>query len=411
METTDILLISVLALTLLLSVFFALAEASLLRVSKFRARELAQSGDGRAKRLARLLARLAEVLNLILLLALLSQIGAATVTGLLAQRWFGNVGVSVASGILTLVLFVYGEAIPKTYAVRHAERAALLVSRPISALDRALGPVVRALVWLADIQMPGKGITTSPTVTEGELRLLADEARQEGEITEHDRELIERAFRFGDRRVDEIMVPRPDIVAVEVETPLDEVVEIALRHGHRRLPVYSGSLENVVGIVRLRDLIAAQRGGVEDLSQIVTRILAVPESRRVTSLLHEMQERNDHLALVVDEYGVTAGLVTVEDVAEELLGTISSDQAPHRIEKEGHDRWVVSGSLPVEDLETIGMAIPDGDWNTVAGLMLGLSGRLLDPGDRVRIGSFDLVVEELVGRRIIRVGISYEDET
>ena len=201
---------------------------------------------------------------------MLSQIGAATVTGLLAQNWFGNVGVSVASGVLTLVLFVYGEAIPKTYAVRHAETSALLVSGPITLLDRLLRPLVTAIVWLADIQLPGKGISASPTITEHELRLLAGEAEQEGEITEHDRELIERAFRFGDRRVDDIMVPRPDMVAVDINSDIDDVVEVALQSGHRRLPVFAESLENIIGVVRLRDLIEAQRNNIHLLKGVMS---------------------------------------------------------------------------------------------------------------------------------------------
>ena len=407
---TDILLISILVVTLLAAVFFALAEASLLRISKFRAQALAEEGNARAKRLARLLDRLPQVLNMILLLALLSQIGAATVTGLLAQNWFGSLGVSIASGVLTLVMFIYGEAIPKTYAVRHAETAALMVSAPIALLDRLLRPLVAAIVWLADIQLPGKGISASPTITEDELRLLAGEAEQEGEITEHDRELIERAFRFGDRRVDDIMVPRPDIVAVALESDIDDVVEVALQQGHRRLPVYSESLENIVGVVRLRDLIQAQRNDLHGLEGVMAPVHVVPESLRVTSLLSEMQERNDHLAIVVDEYGVTVGLVTVEDVAEELLGTMSPDQPPNQLEPAGTGHWTCSGALPVEDLELIGVEVPEGEWNTVAGLMLGLAGRLLTTGDEVHVPPFALRVDAVTGRRIIRVSVRNEEK-
>ncbi|MBW3666448.1 MAG: DUF21 domain-containing protein, partial [Actinobacteria bacterium] len=233
----DVPLLVLLAFALLLAVFLAAAESSLLRISEIRARSLAKTGDARARRVARLLARLPEVLNLILLLALLSQIGAATITGILAQRWFGNVGVTIASIVLTVLLFIYGEAIPKTYAIRHAEKTAKFVSSAIALLDRLLRPLVALLVWIADIQLPGPGITTTPTVTEEELKLLAGEAVHEGEITEQDRILIERAFRFGDRRADDIMVARPEIVAVDADTPLDEAIEAALRSGHRRIPV------------------------------------------------------------------------------------------------------------------------------------------------------------------------------
>lgn len=405
MDTNDALLIAGLIVALLSAVFLALAEASLLRISRFRAIGLAREGGRPAIRLARLLERLPAVLNLILFLALLSQVGAATLTGILAGRLTGSLGVTIASAVLTLVLFVYGEAIPKTYAVKHAERAALFVSGPISILDRILSPIVGVLVWIADAQLPGKGITTSPTVTEGELRLLAGEAAQEGEITGDDLDLIERAFRFGDRRVDDVMVPRLDVIAVAVDSHIDEAMNKALASGHRRLPVYTDNLDNVTGVVRLRDLVEAQRDGIDNLKQINKKPLVIPESLPITSLLTQMQDKNDHLAVVVDEYGVTVGLVTVEDIAEELLGAITDDQPLRELEQAGPDRWTAPGSLPVEDLSVLAIELPDGDWNTVAGLMLDQAGRILGPGDLVKIDHYDFKVESARGRRILRVSI------
>ena len=405
MTITDALLLTLLVVLLLMAVFLALAEASLLRVSEVRARTLASSGDKRARRLATLVERRAETLSVILLLALLSQIGAATIAGVLAQRWFGQLGITASSVVLTVVLFVYGEAIPKTYAVRHAEKTALAIAGPVLVMDRVLRPVVAALVWISDVQMPGKGITTSPTVTEEELRLLADEAAVEGEITHDDRQMIERAFRFGDRRADDVMVPRPDIVAVEENTSIIEALDTALAAGHRRLPIYSGVLENITGVVRLRDLIKVRDDPDVTLRDVAGEPLVIPESKRITSLLTEMQAHNNHLALVVDEYGVTVGLVTVEDVAAELLGTISDGHATEDLTTVGPSAWTAPGSLPVEDLESLGVEPPEGDWNTVAGLMLGVSGRLLKTGDEVTIGDFILTAEAVTRRRVVRVGI------
>lgn len=402
----DITLLALLVLALLLAVFLAAAEASLLRISEVRAHSLAESGDRRGQRVSDLLGRLPEVINLILLLALLSQIGAATITGVLAQRWFGNLGVTLGSVVLTIVLFVYGEAIPKTYAIRHAERTALVVSGPIRMLNRLLKPLVSLLVWVADIQLPGPGITTSPTITEDELKLLAGKAVHEGEITEHDRELIERAFRFGDRRVDDIMVARPDIVAVEADTPIEEGIDIALRAGHRRVPVYQDSLESVVGIAHLRDLITARDGAERTVGELARPHLVVPESKRISRLLTEMQEKGTHLAMVVDEYGVTVGLVTIEDVAEELLGSISHEPEEPEIEQMGEGRWVATGSLPVEDLgEALGVELPAGDWNTVAGMVMGLSGELLSPGEHVDFDGLRVIVRSVRDRRITEVEI------
>ena len=405
MNTTDVVLLSVLGLSLVLAAFLALAEASLLRITEFRARALAEAGNAPAQRLTQLLERLSEVLNLILLLALLSQIGAATITGFLAQRWFGTFGVTAASVLLTAVLFVYGEAIPKTYAVRHAERTSLLVAGPISVLERFLRPLVSALVWVSDIQLPGKGITTSPRVTEAELRLMAGDAAHEGEITQEDRELIERVFRFGDRKAEDIMVPRPDIVAVPVTATVEEALEVSLTSGHRRIPVFSGTLENVIGVVRLRDLIDMRHRQREDLSEIMGDPLATPESKPLASLLSDMQEEKTHLAIVVDEYGVTAGLVTVEDIAGALIGTISHGEEPSSITQVAVDQWEAAGSLPVDALAELDVELPEGDWNTVAGLMIGQAGRLLRPGEEIEVDSLRLRVDKVQGRRIMKVSI------
>jgi CBS domain containing-hemolysin-like protein len=404
MSTSEIALIALLVMLLLAAVFLAAAEASLLRISELRVKSLAEGDGPRAGRLLALLERLPAVLNMILLLALLAQIGAATVTGFLAQRLFGNIGVTVASVVLTFVLFVYGEAIPKTYAIKHSERTALRLAGPVAFLDRILRPFVALLVWVADVQLPGKGITTTPTVTEEELRLLAGRAAHEGEITEHDLELIERAFRFGDRSADDIMVPRPDMVAIEAEKSVDEAIDIALRAGHRRLPVFKDTLESIVGVVRLRDLIAKRDEGVVELRDVILTPLVVPESKKVSALLEDMRSDQNHLAIVVDEYGVTAGLVTIEDVAEELLGTLSEEGTPE-FEKVSDGRWRVVGSLPVEDLERVGMTIPDGDWNTAAGLMVGVAGRLLDVGDHVEINGLRMTAESVTRRRITLISI------
>ena len=402
--SSDIPLVITLVALLLFAVFLAAAEASLLRVPSVRVRSLAESGE--RGRLLDLVERLPQVLNLILFLALLAQIGSATVTGILAQRWFGNLGVTIASVVLTLVLFIYGEAIPKTYAVRHAERTARFVAGPITVLERALRPLVGLLVWVADIQLPGKGITTSATVTEDELKLLAVEAANEGEITEIDRDLIDRVFRFGDREVDDVMVPRPDIVAIDRTTSIDEAVTIALRSGHRRLPVFDTDLDHIEAVVQLRDLIEARDRGVTDVDSVAYPPLVVPESKRISGLLADMQEQNNHMAVVVDEYGVTVGIVTIEDVAEELLGSIS--EAPDRpnIQQLGPGRWRLVGSLPVEDLATeLGMEIPEGEWNTAAGMMLGVAGQLLTRGSTVEVDGYRMTVQDLKRRRIITIDV------
>ena len=384
-----------------MAMFVAAAETALLRIPAVRAASFADREGRSHRRLAGLLDELPRVLNAVLLTALLSQIAAATMAGILADRWFGPFGVTIASGVLTVLLFIYAEAIPKTYAVRHPDRVALFVSAPIAALELILRPIVSALVWIADIQMPGKGVATSPTVTEDELRRLAYRAAREGEITKGDLTMIERAFRLGDRRADDLMVPRADIVAIPESATIESAVLLALESGHKRLPIYRSSVEDIVGVVRLSDLVAA-----EDRSAPVAGLaelpLLVPESKRIFELLREMQTSGTHLAVIVDEFGGTAGLMTVEDIAEELLGVID-EEAPVRVTESG---WSIDAALPVEDLaELLDADLPDGEWNTSAGLLMGLLGRVPTVGDEVEAAGHKLRVASVRGRRVTRIDV------
>ncbi|HEY5652421.1 MAG TPA: hemolysin family protein, partial [Acidimicrobiia bacterium] len=391
------------------SIFIAAAEAAFLRIPAVRVRAMAEGGSRRARQLQEMTSRMPNVLNAILLAALLSQIAAATVAGVLAIRWFDErLGPTIASVGLTVVMYIYAEAIPKTYAVRNADRVALLTAIPLAVVERILRPIVSVLVWVADLQMPGKGMEGSPTVTEDELRMLATAAATEGEITDEDAALIDRAFRVGDREADDVMVPRTDVVAVETTMTVDDAVAIAIESGHRRLPVYEDSRENMTGVVGLRDMIAVpvERRPHVQVGALAEDLLVVPQSKRVLELLQEMQRTATHLAIVVDEYGGTAGLVTVEDIVEEVLGSISVTPVSEEISQVSEHTWVVDGTLPVEDLgELMHRSLEDDDWNTAAGLIMAELGRLPRLGDQVDFEGHTLKVIGLRGRRITRIEV------
>ncbi|OFW64259.1 MAG: hypothetical protein A2135_01450 [Actinobacteria bacterium RBG_16_67_15] len=390
------------------SVVISAAETAFLRMPAVRVQALAAAGSRRAVRLAALTHRLSEVLNAILLAALLAQIGAATVAGLLADRWFGPLGVTIASAILTFILFIYAEAIPKTFAVRHPDKVAIALAFPLAAIELLLRPLVKMLVAVADLQMPGKTVVASPTVTEDELRMLASRAAVEGQITSTDLELIERAFRFGDRHVDGIMVPRPDIVAVEEDTSVREALDVALEAGHRRLPVFKETMESITGLVVVRDMmrIPEARRDQVTVGVLMDPPLVVPESKRILDLLTDMQSSGTHFAVVVDEYGGTAGMVTIEDIAEEMLGSISEEPGDSDVVPLGPGHWMIDAALPVTDLaELIGADLDESEWTTAAGMVLGLLGRMPQLGDEAVQGDFTLRVVGLRGRRITRLEV------
>lgn len=391
-----------------IAVFLAATEAALLRVSPVKARVLAEEGDRRAARVVTLVEDLPRVLNSVLLLVLLTQIGAATVAGVIADRHFGSLGVTLASIGLTFVMFVYSEAIPKTIAVRRPLFVARLVAGPIQFLIRPMRPVVGVLIWFADLQAPGRGVTASASVTEAELRRMAADAQEAGEIEPTDLELIERAFRVGDATIAEVVVPRIEVVAVPATEPIANALDLALESGHRRLPVYETNIDEITGVVRLRDLAAAVADGIGgEVASLQKPPLFIPETRRVVDVLRDMQEEGNTIAVVVDEHGGTAGIVTVEDILEELVGAIADGEgAMPDIRTIGPGRWVVRGSADIDDLELeLGTKLPRGDYHTVAGLILATTGRIPHPGEELTIGDHHLRVAEASRRRVRLVEI------
>ncbi len=392
------------------AVVLAAAETALVRVSRVRIAAHAEDGSRRAARTLGLLDDLPRVLNTTLLVVLLVQIGAATITGILAERWFGSFGVTMASFVLTMFLFVYSEAIPKTYAYHNSAAVIMALAYPIGLLTAVSRPVVSLLVRFADLHAPGRGLATTPTVTERELRSLAAAAATEGEITAADLSLIEGAFRIGDRVAEEVMVPRVDIVGVPASATAEDAAKTALAAGHRRLPVYDGAIDNIIGVVRQRDLVAAPTSLVSDLAYPP---LLIAESKRVLDLLREMQTGGIHVAIVIDEHGGTAGMVTIEDIVEELFGVVSEEGnvAAPLLRHLGDRRWLVDGRMLTEDLaRSIGVTLPEGDWTTVGGLVMGLAGELPRAGREIDAGDCRLKVVAVRRRRIRRVEVSVSSQ-
>lgn len=402
------LLASLLALIAGASILGA-AEAALLRVPRVRIKVAAEGGDKRSLMMVELLHDLPRVLNTVLLVVLLVQISAATVAGVLSSRVFGSLGVTLASFMLTFVLFVYSEAIPKTYAVRHPEAVARATAPLVRFLSWLLRPAVSLLVRFADLQAPGTGIASLTALTEAELILLATEAADVGMIDESDRILIDRAFEIGDQRVDDVYIPRLDVVAISNTVNIRDALEMAIRSGHRRLPIYNGDIDDIVGVVHLRGLAAASLVTPDSpVSSISVEPLVVPESRRVVETLDDMQQAGIHFAVVIDEYGGTAGIVTIEDIVARLVGPISVREgaSSNGIERVDESTWLVVGTTDLDDLEReIEFPLPHGDWNTVAGLVIGHAGHIPATGDEFDIAHVTFKVVATTKNRITRISV------
>jgi CBS domain containing-hemolysin-like protein len=305
---------------------------------------------------------------------------------------------------------VLAEAVPKTYALLATERAALFVV-PLAQAIALVAPLrwlTRLLIGAANVIIPGKGRAQGLAVSEEELLALAGVAVENAVIDADERELIVNTIEFGDTIVREVMVPRPDMVTVSTEFRVADVMEVAILNGLSRLPVTGEGIDDVIGITYAKDLMRAERDGEED--RLVTELLRpphfVPETKRVASLLREMQAEQYHMAIVVDEYGGTAGLVTLEDLIEELVGEIVDeyDVEDPQLERLPSGEVRVDAKLNIDDLgELLGLDLPEGDWDSVGGLLIGLLGHVPVEGESVDVDGYRVKAERVVGRRISRV--------
>jgi CBS domain containing-hemolysin-like protein len=391
--------------------FFAASEIAITRMNRVRAYRLQEEGRRGAGSLTRIVENPAPYLNVILFLTLLFTIGGSTVATSFAVRHYHRAGEVVATILMTLLLFVFAEVTPKTFAIQRTDRVALVVAPPIAFLGRLLGPFANALLKFANVLMPGKGLKEGPYITEQELRASAEVASEEGVIEEEEKELIHSIFEFGDTIVREVMVPRPDVVSVEDTATLHGVQELVLEHGYSRIPVYHEDLDEVVGVVFAKDVLKAlyQGDGERPLSEICRPARFVPESKKVADLLREMQKEKFHLALVTDEYGSVTGIVTLEDLLEELVGEITDEydkEAPEVVEVED-GVYRVSGKTSIDDVnDLLGAELPDEEWDTVAGLILDLFGRIPAAGEVTEFQGLRFEVEDVRGRRVASVLIT-----
>ena len=413
MTTSQGLMLAAIFALILLAGFFALSETSLTRISRIKAMTLEEEGKKGAAKLARLVEHPERFLNPVLLLVLVCHLVVATLVGILAEDLFGALGVAVAVFFEVVVIFVLAESAPKTWAVQHPERAALLAA-PVVSLITKPAPIrllARALIGLSNLILPGKGLKQGPFVSEEELLATIDVATED-EVIEHDeRRLIHSIIEFGDTVVREVMVPRPDMVAVEGRAKVSDVLEVAIAAGFSRLPAYDQGIDDIVGVVFLKDLVRAEHDGRrnDEVRDLVREAHFVPETKRVTELLKEMQRDKFHIALVVDEYGGTAGLVTLEDLIEELVGEIVDefDVEEPAVEQLGEHDVRVNARMPIDEVnDLLGAELPTGDWDSVGGLVFNLLGHVPHEGEAVEVDGHCLVAEKVQGRRIGRVRIT-----
>jgi CBS domain containing-hemolysin-like protein len=395
----------------------AAAEVGITRMSRVRALSLVDEERKGAADLLRITEQPARYLNVVLLLILVCHITATTLATSTAIRHGESYGEVIATVVMTILIFVFAEVSPKTFAVQHTDRVALRLSRLIYFLGHTplLYGVASALIGVANTVMPGKGLRQGPFVTEEDLRQMADVAAEEASIEREESEMIHSIFEFGDTVVREVMVPRPDMVAVEKRTHPRDVLTLMLEHGFSRIPVYDENPDNIMGIVHAKDVMRRLHTDGKrpsTVKELVRKVMFVPESKKVAELLREMQHQKTHMAIVVDEYGDVAGVVTLEDLLEEIVGEIRDEYDREEPQVQPiDDRTVrVNGSLAIDEVsELLDTELPDTEWDTVGGLLAGLLGKVPAKGDVVEFQGLSFSVERVKGRRISKVLITKKE--
>jgi CBS domain containing-hemolysin-like protein len=401
-------ILSALALVLvLLSAGFACLEAALSRISPPLAASLLEDEQRGAKRLVALIADRARPLNLLLLLRTVTEVAAIAAVAVVVvhSRGEGYASLGIATAIMTLVSYALIGVAARTIGQQHARRIALATAPLVTAITGVFGPLPRLLIAIANAFTPGRGYREGPFATEAELRALVELAEQRGEVDARERQLIDSALDLGDTIVREVMVPRPDILFVERGRTVRQALNLALRSGFSRIPVIGESADDLIGIVYLKDLARRVMSGsratahVEDVMRPAS---FVPDSKPVDELLREMQLGRIHIAIVVDEYGGTAGLVTIEDILEEIVGEIADeyDREQSPVEQVSAGRWRVTARLPVDELgELVGIDLERDGVDTVGGLLAHELGRVAIPGASAQVEGIRLEAESAKGRR------------
>ena len=410
MSSGDAWLLVVAAALVILAGVFSAADAALASFSRARAEELQSEGRAGAKRLLHLLDDPPRYLNTALLLRLLCEISAIVLVTLEVDDGFGGAWwptVLTSIGVMLLVSFVVIGVAPRTLGRQHSERVALLSAGPLGAVTRILGPLPALLIMVGNAITPGKGFREGPFSTETELRELVDLAEASAVIESGERKMIHSVFELGDTIAREVMVPRTDVVYIEHYKNLRQTLSLFLRSGFSRVPVIGENLDDVVGIAYLKDIVRRDfEAPAVEFTQRIDEVMRpahfVPESKPVDALLSEMQSDRQHIAVVVDEYGGTAGLVTIEDILEEIVGEITDeyDREAPEVEDLGDGRMRVAATLHVDDLaELFDVALEEDEVDTVGGLIGKTIGRVPILGSTCEVAGLRLTAERMSGRR------------
>ena len=397
-----------LIILIVLSAFFSMSETALISLSRIKLRTLLKKNIKGAETVRKLKDNPHRLLSTILIGNNVVNITAASLATSIAFKIIPHYAVAVSTGITTFIILVFGEIIPKSFATHQSEKISLFVANPIMVLSNLLNPLIWILDKITGIFLKPVNI---PLMTEEEMKACFELGEKAGIVKDIERDLLKNVFKFDEINVSEIMTPRTDMFCVEVNNSLKKVLPSIIKANYTRIPVYENNLNNIVGILNIKDLIPIVKKG--NLNILIKKLMYnpffVPETKRLDSLLNQFRKRKEHMAIVVDEHGLVTGLVTLENVIEEIVGEIKdeTDKVDPHIRKVGKNTWDVLGKSDIEEVnEKIRSSFKEAeDYDTISGMILNRLGRIPKEKDTVDFGEYSIEVADVEGNRIIEVKI------
>jgi len=402
--------------------FFSAAETAFISLQRIKLEHLVSTGVKGARRVSRILEHTEKLLSTVLLGNTLVQSAAAAIATSLALAAWGEEGVIYATIGITVIILIFCEATPKTVASRHAEKLSILLARPLEIVSWLFTPLVVTLSWITAglSRILGGGTPVSRSLASPEeIRTMISVGYKEGTVEEQEARLLHKVFDFGDRPVREVMIPRTEIVAITQGANMTDFLKLYTKSPLSRFPVYLGNLDNIIGILSVKDVLMtiARNPLTEDstIDELVRPAYFAPDSKRINDLFVEMRDNNYHMCVVVDEYGGTAGIVSLSRLIEEIVGEVSDELGSTEKDFEIIDEhtFQIDGSMRIEEVnQEMNLNLPEGeDYETVAGFILHLLGHIPRTNDRLRYRGLKIVVTEMKDRKIERILVTREQET
>lgn len=405
--------IVVMIICLGLSAMFSASETALMSLSKIRVKQMVENNERGADRINRLLNDPSKLLSAILIGNNVVNIGASSLMTSIAIDIFGNTGVGIATGVMTLLILIFGEITPKSLAAQNSEKLSLRLSGFVQFVITILTPISFLLTRITNFMVKvlgGEVDQNQPFITQDELRTIVGVSHKEGVLEGEEKDMIYNVFDFSDSQVNEVMITRTEMVAIDADLTYEETIEVINNEQYSRIPVYEDTIDNIIGILYVKDLLflQIQNDAKFNLKKYIRQAHFTYEYKSTKELFSEMRANRIHMVVVIDEYGGTEGIVTIEDLIEEIVGDIEDeyDKDVQEIDVIKEDEYLVNGNVKIDDINAlIGTHLESDDFDTIAGFVIGIIDRIPEEGEIVEFENIKFVIESLDRNRVVKIRI------